>query len=137
MSDSETESDVGTGTEFDNLNETDTNSEISDVSYTSANQDIENNNRVQTRVYVNPDNFVTSDAISNFEAVSIISQRAEDIANGSKVFTDVSGISCPIKQATKELLDKKCPLKISRKVGKNKFELWDVNKMILNITNHT
>ena len=81
--------------------------------------------------FLRPDQRVTSEIITKFELCRVISIRAKQIEKDNLVFTDVTGLTDPIKMAEKEINDRKCPLSIVRKLNDNLAEKWDVNEMIL------
>lgn len=83
----------------------------------------------RTIIIVHPKNRVSTEQMTKYEYVSIISQRGSQIENGGKVFTDVSGITDPLKKAEKEILDKKCPISILRPITDVLFEKWSANEL--------
>ena len=87
------------------------------------------NNDMKYEIIVKSENRITSNILSIYEFIELISIRASQITNGSYVFTDINGISDPIEMAKKELLDNKCPLYVKRFIGLNKYELWSPNVM--------
>ncbi len=86
----------------------------------------------ENKIYVHPNNRVTSEIMTKFEYCDIISQRAKQIENDLKglAFSDTKGLSDPLDMAKKELMDKQCPLDIERQVGIY-FELWHANEMTI------
>jgi DNA-directed RNA polymerase subunit K/omega len=72
---------------------------------------------------------VTTNIMSKFEYSEVIGIRSHQIENGSPVFTDVRGSESSYDKARAELLDRKTPLKIIRKVGSCQEE-WAVREMI-------
>ena len=82
--------------------------------------------------FLRPEQRLTSEIITKYELCRIISIRAKQIEKDNIIFTDVTGITDPIKMAEKEIYDRKCPLSIIRKLNNNTAEKWDVNEMILN-----
>lgn len=89
-------------------------------------------------LYVVPDNErETSQIMTLEEMTEAIGIRATEIENGAPVFTDVTGLSCPIAMARKEILDGKSPYKVVREVGMRKggkeVEIWKINEMTLPI----
>lgn len=87
------------------------------------------NNDMKYEVIVKSENRITSNILSIYEFIELISVRSSQITNGSYVFTDINGLSDPIEMAKKELLDNKCPLYVKRYIGLNKYELWSPNVM--------
>jgi RNA polymerase Rpb6. len=81
---------------------------------------------------VRPEERRTSHILSMYEATHIIATRAAQIESGSTCFADnIKGIIDPIEMAKAELLQRKCPLLIRRKVGNDKIELWSPNDMTI------
>lgn len=72
---------------------------------------------------------VTSDRLSRYEAVELLSIRASAIERGAQCFVDTQGIRDRIEMAKKELYANRCPLLIKRKVGLGMVEIWDPNTM--------
>jgi DNA-directed RNA polymerase subunit K/omega len=56
----------------------------------------------------------TSNIINDYEFTEAVGIRASQIERGSPVFTDVTGLSDPIKMARKEFYDRKNPLILER-----------------------
>ena len=89
----------------------------------------ENDIDMKHEIIVKSENRITSNILSIYEYIELISIRASQISNGSYVFTDVAGYSDPIEMAKKELIDNRCPLYVKRGIGMNRFELWSPNVM--------
>jgi DNA-directed RNA polymerase subunit K/omega len=89
--------------------------------------DLDNNSAFQ--FIVQSDDKITSNILTIYELVELISIRGSQIANGSYVFTDITGISEPTEMAKKEIMDNKCPLYIKRHIGLDRYELWSPNLM--------
>lgn len=85
----------------------------------------------QQIIYLHPNNRKTSEVITPFEYSEITSIRAVQIENGGTCWTDTGELTDPIKMAEKELRDRKCPLKLERRLTDDIYEIWDVNKMAL------
>ena len=83
----------------------------------------------RTLKVVPDDKRITSSTMTMFEVTEVLGIRRAQIENGGRVFTDVTGLTSPEDMAIKELYDRKCPLKIKRKVGKFTQEVWKCNKM--------
>lgn len=73
----------------------------------------------------------TSEVITKFEYTDVISNRAKQIENGSKIFVDIGGEDNPIAMAEMEIKMKQCPLSIMRYISNNIAEIWHVNEMII------
>ncbi len=77
----------------------------------------------------------TSNVIQLHEATEAVGIRASQIERGSRVFTDVKNLKCPIKMAWKEFIDRQNPLILERVVeerpeaGYNIVEHWPVREM--------
>ena len=95
----------------------------------NQNENVSNKNDSKHEIIVKPENRITSNIISMYEYIELISIRATQISNGSFIFTDVNGINDPLEMAKKEVLDNRCPLYIKRHIGMNKYELWSPNVM--------
>lgn len=72
---------------------------------------------------------ITSDCLSKYEIIELISIRATQISKGDYPFTDVKNLRDPISMAKKEIYDNRCPLLVKRGIGNNKFEVWNPNLM--------
>lgn len=95
----------------------------------NQNENVSNKNDSKHEIIVKPENRITSNIISMYEYIELISIRATQISNGSFIFTSVKGINDPLEMAKKEVLDNRCPLYIKRHIGMNKYELWSPNVM--------
>jgi DNA-directed RNA polymerase subunit K/omega len=73
----------------------------------------------------------TSEVITKFEYTDVVSNRAKQIENGSRIFADVGDEDSPIKMAEMEIRQKQCPLSVRRMISNNIAEIWDVNEMII------
>jgi len=73
----------------------------------------------------------TSEVITKFEFTDVVSNRAKQIEDGSKIFVDIKNESNPIKMAEMEIRMKSCPLSIRRMISGNIAEIWEVNEMII------
>jgi DNA-directed RNA polymerase subunit K/omega len=72
---------------------------------------------------------ITSDALSKYEMVELISIRATQISKGDVPFTDIENLRDPILMAKKELYDNRSPLMVKRHIGNNIYEYWNPNEM--------
>jgi len=110
----------------------DENEEDNNHSYIEDNinmNDTENDGDLKHEIIVKSENRITSNMLSIYEFIELISIRASQIENGSHVFTDVTGYSDPIEMAKKEVIDNRCPLYVKRGIGMNRYELWSPNVM--------
>ncbi len=73
----------------------------------------------------------TSEIMTYAEYTRVVSERAKQIENGSPIFVELKNEHKPSNIAEKEILQKKCPLKIIRYLTKNIKEEWSVNEMII------
>lgn len=119
--------------EFDYENEDD-NDELNDKEYMEDNIGFNNNeddlDTDSTFQYIikNEDR-ITSNILTKYELIELISTRAKQISNGCHIFTNVNGLTDPIEMAKKEIADNKCPLSLMRNIGLNKYELIFPNHM--------
>lgn len=81
-------------------------------------------------ILIKPSMRLTSSSLTRAEATRAISIRAERIARGDPVYTDVAGISTARDQAIKELYDGKNPLIVVR-VYNGYREEFEVKEMRL------
>lgn len=81
---------------------------------------------------VKPENRITSDYMTLYEHSKIIGTRAQHIANGAPIYTDITGLNNPLDIAKKELEERKCPLSIVRRISKDKIEIWSANELHIN-----
>ena len=82
-----------------------------------------------TEIIVNDEDRITSDVLSKYELIELISIRATQISKGNRVFTDIAGLRDPISMAKKEIFDNQCPLLVKRHIGNNMYEVWNPNEM--------
>ncbi|SIP85868.1 RNA polymerase Rpb6 [Pacmanvirus A23] len=90
-------------------------------------------------IVVKPENRLTSHVMSKFEQTEITSIRAVQISQFNNCLVDITGLDDPILMAKRELMMRKCPLIIRRKVGELKnpktgkveeyYEYWSPNEM--------
>lgn len=72
---------------------------------------------------------VTSDRLTRYEAVELISIRSNAIERGAQCYVDTTGIRDRVEMAKKELYANRCPLLVKRNVGLGYVEVWDPNTM--------
>lgn len=92
-------------------------------------------------IKINNDKRLTTNMLTAYEQTEIISNRIEQICNGSEVFVDVKDLTTATEMAKRELFARRCPLKIHRVMGvtydrdRRKIleyvEEWDPNEMTL------
>lgn len=90
-------------------------------------------------VVIKPENRLSSDIFNENEISEALSIRIDQITKGSIVFVDVNGLTDAVNMAKKELVERRLPLILRRKIGvfPNKggqltdyYEYWDPNTMI-------
>jgi len=117
---------------YEDYDETENDDDNEDEEYNSSNinfneNDLDNDSKFQYIVKTNER--ITSNILTIYEFVELISIRATQISNGSYIITDITGLSDPMEMAKKEILDNKTPLYIKRYIGLDRYELLDVNLM--------
>ena len=80
-------------------------------------------------IVVKEEDRITSDVLSKYEMVELISIRATQISKGDHPFVEVNGLRDPISMAKKELYENRCPLLVKRHIGNNMYEYWNPNNM--------
>jgi DNA-directed RNA polymerase I, II, and III subunit RPABC2 len=85
----------------------------------------------QEIIIIPPEYRKTSEVITKFEFTDVVSNRAKQIENGSKIFVDIGTEDNPIIMAEMEIKMKQCPLSIRRFISNNIAEIWNVNEMII------
>ena len=79
----------------------------------------------------NKDNNITNNRLTKYEKTKIIGLRAQQIATGSPVFTDVpKWMTSSIDIATKELSERKIPFIIKRFIGNGQYEYWKLEDLL-------
>lgn len=74
-------------------------------------------NHVKEIIIVSPENRRTSNVMSKFEMTEYVSIRTIQIARFNNCMVDISGLTKPADMARRELMMRKCPLMLRRKVG--------------------
>jgi DNA-directed RNA polymerase I, II, and III subunit RPABC2 len=77
-----------------------------------------------------PENNVSSNILTKYEKVKIISIRAEQLARGAQPAVTFKEFD-PVNIAHKELQERKLPFMIRRKLPNGKTELWKLDDMII------
>ncbi len=96
---------------------------------------VRDNNHIIFKIE-NPAHRKTSHVIQLPEATEAAGIRASQIERGSRVFTNIKNLKCPIKMAWKEFLDRRNPLILERVVeekpesGYYIVEHWRVREMV-------
>lgn len=157
MSDAEDIDEVSDGEELD-LDEEDQNDNADEIPETNvetvdadADDDVGQRDRDKSAVYgplqtlkirdgdhieiivVDPEERITSNIITDPEFTEATGIRAAQIEQGTPVFTDVTGLTDPIKMAHKEFYDRKNPLILERVIEQRGYtyyvEHWIVREM--------
>jgi DNA-directed RNA polymerase subunit K/omega len=71
----------------------------------------------------------TSNRLSRYEMVELLSLRASAIERGAQCFIDTDGMRNVVDMAKKEIYSNRCPLLVKRAVGLGLIEIWDPNTM--------
>lgn len=88
-------------------------------------------NNLHKEIIITPkDKRIMSDIMTSFEYTRVISERSKQIENNSPIFCDRGDETDIGKIAEMEILQKKCPINITRHLYKNIVEIWDVNEMV-------
>lgn len=103
--------------------------DIYSTNETEKNENYNSSDYYETVYIVNKNDRITSNIMTRFEWSEIIGIRACHIQNGGPIYTEIGLLKDPYMIAIKELQDRKCPLKIIRKVGYNSEEHWSCNEM--------
>lgn len=87
-------------------------------------------------IIVPPDERITSNIASIFEATRAIAIRAKQIETAPNMFTEAPGLTDSVARAKKELLDRKSPLILRRTVGRGSsgeiyVEEWPIRLMVI------
>lgn len=87
---------------------------------------------------VKPENRRTSNIMSEYEMAEYVSIRTLQIASHNNCFASVGDLDDPQKMAERELMQRKCPLRLRRYVGEGMlldgtpvtyYEDWSVTEM--------
>lgn len=69
--------------------------------------------------------------LTKYEKAKIIGLRAQQIARGAPLYIDRSMITNPIQLAERELMERKIPFIIRRRLPNDQFEDWKLNELII------
>jgi len=90
-------------------------------------------NNFETYIYMADDKRVTSDRITEAEKAAVVGARIAQIESGSRIYTDITGLSSVEAIALKEFNDGRSPLIIIREIYRKKntiyAEKWKVNEL--------
>lgn len=123
--------------DFDDVIEVDDTVNASDDEYDDEEIDIiENRIEPETSLkkykkVVARDQRRTSNRLSLFECARVLGDRARHISNGAPIYVDDKDCRGEIEIAYLELVAKRIPMSVIRKVGLDYVEIWDLNEMII------
>lgn len=80
---------------------------------------------------VHPDNFITSDRLTEYEYTQILALRADEIQTSGTSYAPPGMFSTPTEMAEWEILNHKCPLRVRRLIAPNLIEIRPVCDMQL------
>ena len=83
------------------------------------------NNNLELLV-VKPENHISSNIMTSYEFARVLGDRARHIENGAPPYIDTKNMTSSIEIAYNEILQKKNPMTIIRKIGNNKVEWRNV-----------
>mgnify|MGYP001247696489 CR=1 FL=1 len=73
----------------------------------------------------------TDNRLTKYEKTKILGLRAQQIATGCPVFTEIpDGMTNVIDIAKKELNERKIPFIVKRKIKENEYDYWKLDEMI-------
>ena len=87
----------------------------------------ENNDLVISK----PEDRITSNIMTIYEFSYVLAIRARHIDDGGPVYVDIEGLTTTRAMAMREIVQKKSPLSIMRKLSKNRAEIWAVNDLTI------
>jgi DNA-directed RNA polymerase subunit K/omega len=80
---------------------------------------------------VKPINRTTSERLSLFEYARVLGERARHIDNGAMPYIDTVNMSSSEEIAYNEIIQKRLPMAVLRRMGSGMVELWEVKDMII------
>lgn len=90
-------------------------------------------------IIIKPENRITTDTLTKFNMTEIVSIRAAQIAKFNNCLVNTDGLTSAVAMAKRELMMRKCPLKLRRVVGTvcdhakkeviTYIEVWSPNDM--------
>lgn len=83
--------------------------------------------------HYNPNENITKNILSKYEKTKIIGMRMEQLARSSAPYIKIDNTEPfdPHKIATQELIERKLPFMIARKLPNGKCEYWRLDDMII------
>lgn len=86
---------------------------------------------VKNRKVVDPMRRETSDRLSLYECARVLGDRARHIDNKARPNVDTKNCTGSLEIAYMELMQKRIPMAVIRKVGLGQVEIWRVKEMII------
>jgi DNA-directed RNA polymerases I, II, and III subunit RPABC2 len=76
---------------------------------------------------------ITNNILTKYEKVKVLGLRSEQIQRGAKLYVDIpeNGVFNPLEIAKRELMEKKIPFMICRKLPNGQKEYWRLDDMII------
>ena len=99
-------------------------------------KELNSENDIARRIFVNPEDRITDNVLHPPELARLIALRAKLFSINQLAFTKITDQVNEKQVAIKELLDKKFPLNLIRRIGKDKdgneiCEEFNVNEMVI------
>ena len=70
--------------------------------------------------------------LTKYEKTNILGIRSQQLANGAKPFIDINNTNCNVSYiANKELMERKLPFIVKRKINENTIEYWRLDDLII------
>lgn len=95
--------------------------------------DINNSQYCREITITDPYKRITSNVLSLAEYTAYIGIRTSQIENGSCVYTSIANLDNPYDIAVKELLDRRSPAVVIRKISNTTVEVFKISEMTYNI----
>lgn len=91
---------------------------------------------INQMLFVPPESRRTKSIMTKFEFCRVLSIRAQQIENGSPIFTEIGNLTKVNEIAMKEIKEKKCPLCVQRVIhnypnGNKLAEIWEVDELAI------
>lgn len=108
-------------------------SKSNDVPIVKTEKELNSEKDIARRIYVNPEDRITSNALDPKELARVLAITAELYTKNQISFTKLTNERNAEEVAIRMLLDRKCPLYLIRVMSENSTEIicekWDVNLM--------
>lgn len=82
-----------------------------------------------THIIVDKSKRVTSNQMTLYEYTQILGIRALQIERTGVAHVPFNGLTRVIDIAIQEIVKRRCPLSVIRRIGNNVYELWEANEM--------